>query len=394
MLDVTARNRLQARLRQADRLAAVGTLAAGVAHEINNPLSYIIANVAYAVGVIDRMGAAGGEELAEAKQALTDASRGAERVRKIVQDLKVFARGNDERPELLDLAKVLGTALEITKNTVRHAASVQLRLETVPPVFANESQLAQVFVNLLVNAAEAIGVGQADRHRIEVKARGGPGGCAVVEVSDDGPGIAAEILPHVFDPFFTTKPIGGGSGLGLAICHGIVEALGGRIELASSLGKGTTVRVTLPPAPRTEVAAPREPSHAAAPDRRRRILIVDDEPHVLAALRRLLSREHDVETEAEGTNAVRRIAAGESFDVVLCDVMMPRMGGVELLEAVRRVRPELAQRVVFMTGGAFTDEVRAFLRASTNPFLDKPIDPERLRALVRDVAARRLARDA
>src|SRR5262249_26612697 len=187
-----------------------------------------------ATGVLERLGAAAGEELAEAKQALTDASRGAERVRKIVQDLRIFARGNDDRPEVLDLAKVLATALEITKNTVRHAASVQLKLENVPAVFANQAQAPQGFVHLLVNAAEAIGVGKAHRHRIEVHAHGGPGGSAVVDVSDDGPGIAAEVLPHVFDPFFTTKPVGGGSGLGLAIAHGIVEALGGRIEIAST----------------------------------------------------------------------------------------------------------------------------------------------------------------
>src|SRR5262249_24940750 len=234
--------------------------------------------------------------------------------------------------------------------------------------------------------AEAMGVGRAHRHRIEVNARAGPGDTAVVEITDDGPGIAAETLPHVFDPFFTTKPVGGGSGLGLAICYGILEALGDHIEIASTVGTGTTVRVTLPTAPRGDRAAAREPGRGARPARRLRLLGVDDEEHVVSALRRVLAREHEVVTETDGAAAVRRLEAAESFDVILCDLMMPRMGGVEVYEAVGRVRPELVPRVVFMTGGAFTDDIREFLRSSTNPFLDKPIDPERLRALVREVA--------
>ena len=392
MLDVTARNLLHARLRQADRLASAGTLASGVAHEINNPLSFVVANIAFALGAIDRFlgaeAAASTEELAEAQHALTDAARGAERVRKIVQDLRIFARGNDERREPLDLQRVLDASLEITKNTVRHSAQLSTRIEVAPAVMANEAQLAQVFINLIVNAAEAIGVGRADRNRIEVRTFTGAGDKAIIEIADTGPGIAKDVLPHIFDPFFTTKAVGNGRGLGLAICHGIIKTIGGVIEIDSELGVGTTVRLVLPSAPRIQVTTYAEPAGPVVSATRRRLLIIDDEPQVLSALRRLLQREHDVEVESEAQAALARLERGERFDLILCDLMMPRMSGVEFLGAVKVARPDLAPRVVFMTGGAFTEEARAFLREVPNPFLDKPIDPDRLRALVREVANR------
>ncbi|HEX3758871.1 MAG TPA: two-component regulator propeller domain-containing protein, partial [Kofleriaceae bacterium] len=247
--DVTERKRMRAKLLMSDRMASLGTLAAGIAHEINNPLAYVIGNLeamAEVLGGPERTANAG--ERSELGAQVRDARDGAERVRKIVHGLRSFSRSDAETRAPLALPDVLEAAIRLTGNEVRHRAELVRELGPVPLVVADDGRLTQVFINLLVNAAHAIPAGRSADHRITVRTRTGDQGRAVIEIEDTGTGIPADLLSRVFDPFFTTKGIGEGTGLGLSICHGIVSGLGGQIAIDSVPDRGTLVRVVLPPA--------------------------------------------------------------------------------------------------------------------------------------------------
>jgi CheY-like chemotaxis protein len=254
-------------------------------------------------------------------------------------------------------------------------------LGEVPRVEAADFQLGQVFLNLLVNAAHAVGDGDPTRHTVRVSMRTAPNGWAVVEVADSGSGIPLELRSRIFEPFFTTKPLGQGTGLGLSVCHGIVTGLGGRIEVESAPGRGSTFRVLLPPAAAT-VAPPVPAPRPRLDGARARLLVVDDEQLIGSTIRRLLSA-HEVVALTDPREALARLIGGEHFDLVLCDLMMPQLSGMDLHDAVAAARPELARRMVFMTGGAFTDRARQFLEQAGNPQLTKPFAPQDLRDQVR-----------
>jgi PAS domain S-box-containing protein len=380
--DLSEKKGLEAQLLLAARMASVGTLAAGVAHEINNPLAFILANLEFALA---QLAAKGGDP--DVVRALQEAAAGGARVREIVRDLKTFSRADDDAREPLDVWRVLQSALGVAANELRHRAEVEVDLRPVPRVLASEHRLAQVFLNLLINAAQSIPEGHASQNRVRASTATAEDGRAIVEVSDTGSGIAPDILPRIFDPFFTTKPVGVGTGLGLAICHGIVSALGGEIEVRTQVGAGTTFRVLLPAAPEAQ-AAPEPPRTAAPPaPGRARVLVVDDEPLVARAVQRVLSA-HDVVVCSSARAALSALEApGHPFDVVFCDLMMPEMTGMDLHARLREVSPETAERMVFLTGGAFTANARAFLDAVPNPRLEKPFEPAALREIVQSRVA-------
>jgi PAS domain S-box-containing protein len=376
--DVSEKKRLEARLVFADRMASVGTLAAGVAHEINNPLAFILGNVEFALG-----GVPPGAD-PELRRALRDALDGAVRVREIVRDLRTFSRPEDDRRVVLDPRGVLQSALGLAANEIRHRARLEVDPGDVPPVLASEHRLAQVFVNLLINAAQAIPEGRAEENVVRASTMRAPDGRALVEISDTGAGIPPDVLPRIFDPFFTTKPVGIGTGLGLSICHGIVTQLGGEIAVESVPGRGTTFRIHLPPAPAgaAVAAGPAAPGPEAA--RPGRVLVVDDEALVARAVERMLSPPHEVLTRGSARSALDLLEGDRDFDVILCDLMMPGMTGMDLHAALATRDPALARRMVFLTGGAFTDAARAFLEQVANPRLEKPVD----RATLREAVAR------
>jgi len=390
--DVTARRGAEAELRRvrerlalADRMASVGRLAAGVAHEINNPLAYVLSSLAAAE---EDAAALGGEAAPALREALRDARDGAERVRRIVGDLKSLSRPDEAARGPVDVREVLDVAVNLARHEIRHRARVVRRYGEVPPVEANEARLAQAFLNLVVNAAQAIGEGNADANEIVLATRV-EGGRVCVDVTDSGPGIPPEIQARVFDPFFTTKPVGVGTGLGLAISHGIITSSGGEIRVDSGPGRGATFTVTLPAARAGAVLpAPRpapEPAAPAAGGRRGRVLVVDDEPAVARSLKRILSRDHDVVAVPGGRAALDLIAGGERFDAILCDLMMPEVTGMDLYERLAKEAPETARAMVFMTGGAFTPRARAFLVQTAPRSFEKPFETEAVRAIVREV---------
>jgi PAS domain S-box-containing protein len=382
VMDMSEREEMRERLALADRMASVGTLAAGVAHEINNPLAYVIANLDYARQEIDAARAAQvppeGQEL---PRALQEARDGAERVRLIVKDLKTFSRPDDARLERVDLRRAIDSAVTLAWNEIRHRARLVKAYTPVPEVWANEARLGQVFLNLLINAAHAIPEGAADRNEIRVITRLDEKGRVVAEIQDTGMGIPEDIRPRVMEPFFTTKPPGEGTGLGLSICHGIVTRLGGELQFDSEVGRGTTFRVVLAPQAREQSERGAEKKVVKA-THRSRILAVDDEQMVLNALKRTLGSEHELVLFNRAQAALTWLDTGEPWDLILCDLMMPEMTGMEFHAEVSRRMPERAGRIIFVTGGAFTAGAREFLSHITNIRVEKPFDPVALRQLI------------
>ena len=381
--DIAERRAMQAQLMVASRMASVGTLAAGVAHEINNPLAFINANLVWLRDELDArrtaLGEAGFQEL---DAVLSEARSGIERIGTIVRDLKAFCRMETEEASApVDVRKVLSFAAKMADKELRQRARVVSDLPEVPAVLGSEGRLGQVFLNLLLNAAQAIPDGAAASNEIRLR-------CfrrdrtVVVEVSDTGRGIPPELQARIFDPFFTTKPVGEGTGLGLAVCHAIVRGLGGEISVQSAVGKGSTFYVTLP----TQLPATAPPglsSEAEARPEGVRVLVVDDEPFICSAIQRLLRREHRVTTVTSAREALSLVNAGQRFEVILSDLMMPDMSGEDLLAALQAAAPEQAGRVVIMTGGAFTPRSEEFLRSLHLPHLTKPLTLESLRGAIR-----------
>jgi CheY-like chemotaxis protein len=304
-------------------------------------------------------------------------------MRSIIRDLKTFSRPDEARIGPIELAPILESCIHATWNEIRHRAQLVKDIGPVPRVLASEARLGQVFLNLLINAAQSIPDGDAAHHQIRVATRTLPDGRAAVEIRDTGCGIPPENLRRVFDPFFTTKPIGLGTGLGLSVCHGIVAALQGQIEVESELGHGSLFRVVLPTAAEPEDRLPLPAPVASEPLRRARILVVDDEPFVGASIRRALGREHEVVVVSSARQALEMVRGGAVFDVLLSDLLMPDMSGMDLYRELWQTDPELASRTLFLTGGAFTPAARSFLEQEQVVCLEKPFEVLALREAVR-----------
>ena len=377
--DVTEARRLEMQLRLADRMASVGTLAAGVAHEINNPLAYISSNLSFIAEQLAR------DELEpearqELKEAVLESLEGAGRVRGIVQDLKFFARADDDTLGAVDVHRVIQSAMRIVRNEVQHRARITRALEPVPAVRGSEARLGQVVVNLLVNAIQALPTDRpVEENSLRIATRH-HGERVYIEVEDNGQGMTPEVQQHIFDPFFTTKPAGVGTGLGLSISNSLVQIMGGWIEVNSAPGRGSTFRLVLSvfkDEEQTATLSPEAVSSALAA--RRRVLLIDDEPSVGTAVRRLLRGLHEVHAVQDAREALRLIGKGERFDSILCDVMMLEMNGVQFLQELERLAPDMARRTGLMSGGVFDPQARAFIQSRELECLPKPFDLERLR---------------
>ncbi|WP_426756193.1 hybrid sensor histidine kinase/response regulator [Myxococcus sp. Y35] len=387
--DITERKQAQSQLLQNDRMVLAGTLAAGVGHEINNPLTYVMANLASAMDSVSRLGA----ELARAGEAgprvvpwsatlqdtealLKEAQEGAMRVRNIVRDLKFISRQDEERREAVDVRQPLDFSINMAASQLRHRARLIKKYEPVPRVYADGSRLGQVFLNLLVNAAQAIPEGNAEEHHITVWVREGAPGTVLVDVSDSGCGMTPAVLSRVFDPFFTTKPVGKGTGLGLSICHSLIRKLGGDITVRSEVGNGTTFTVTLPTAPDAVITPAAPPAPAPRTERRGQVLVIDDEPAVGRSLARIIGMRHRVTVVNNGEDALAVLTSGAPFDAVFCDLMMPGISGMDVYERVRERGDGIAERFIFITGGSYTTRARQFLERVPNLQIEKPFDVE------------------
>jgi PAS domain S-box-containing protein len=389
--DVTERKRLEIKLLEADRLTALGVLSAGVAHEINNPLAYVLLNLEYLKRELPKV-ANDPARIESLMVRVQDACHGADRVASIVRDLRTFARGEESARQPVSLEAVIEAAVNIAYPEVRMRARLERRYQTVPAVDGNAGRLEQVFLNLLLNAAQAFTEdSEVADNLIRVSLRP-EGNQVVAEVSDNGPGIPTELLGRIFDPFFTTKPVGVGTGLGLPICRGIVQTHGGEITVDSKLGAGASFTLSFPASKLSPILprkSDRSPQETTAHERGR-VLVVDDESVVAHTLKVLLQGEHDLvvaESGAEALELLEKEPGRDAYDAILCDLMMPGMTGMELFEVLRREHPELVSRVVFMTGGVSMLRVSEFLESVPNAKFEKPFDIAELRRTLHALVA-------
>ena len=381
--DVTERDLLREQWIRADRLMAMGTLAAGVAHEINNPLAYALLNVELVLRRLRARAASSGDSDpcdSDHAESLAHALDGIARVRGIVHNLMTFASSNIERCAPVDVRGLLESAVQMALHEIRSRAKLVRDLAEVAPIDADETRLGQAFFNLLVNAAQSIPETNSQQHEVRVTTRMSERGEVVVEFADTGVGIAPEALPRIFDPFFSANHLGARKGLGLSIAHGIIEALGGEIQVESTLGKGSVFRVVLPAA---KTWRPSLPSGRPATQKRRRVLIVEEDALVAEAIARTLAGEFAITTVGGGREALALLGAGERYHALLTDLMMSEMSGLDFYAEMVRIAPDVIRRVVFMTAGVCTPQTRAFLKSVGNHCIEKPFDAGELRRLIR-----------
>jgi PAS domain S-box-containing protein len=374
--DASATRRDRAALVQADRLATVGALAAGVAHEINNPLGYVLLNLGFLQKELPRI-IDDPTTLGRVLRMVEAASEGTQRVATIVRDLRAVSRWDGDARGPIDVRAVADSAINIAGNEIRRRARLVRDYRDVPLVVANDARLGQVFLNLLLNAAQSIPDDDGREHTVTVRIGTAPRDRVLVEVVDDGVGMTADVQRRIFDPFFTMKPPGLGTGLGLSICQNIVASLSGELTCTSEPGRGSTFRVELPgfggPSAAVDAFGPKKASQPRYVERLR-VLVVDDEERLAQTLAQALATEHDVVAVTSGADAIERLHA-EAFDVVLCDVLMPAIDGEKIYDHLREHAPGLERRIVFMTGGDTIPRVQAFLARVPNPKLLKPFDP-------------------
>jgi signal transduction histidine kinase/CheY-like chemotaxis protein len=385
--DQTEKRRLQDQLLQSEKMSAIGQLIAGVAHDLNNPLASV-------VGFSDLLGEAAdvpprlAEPLAVIRQE-------AERASSIVRNLLSFARRQEGERQLQSIRPILESTHQLLKNQLL-AARIELTLTFepgLPEVEVHANQIKQVFVNIINNAAQAISASRLKLGggRIDILTKCEPDGLSV-NVSDNGPGIPEAVLQRVFEPFFSTKSEGEGTGLGLSISLGIVKEHGGNITVdpgGAGSGRGATFTVELPTGVHAALSplAPGSSDESSPAERHEhlRVLVVDDEPHILHYMQATLeSWGHEVVVAHDGSQALKR-ALMQPFDLIICDLRMPRLGGREMFQTLSRMHPTVAERIIFATGDTVRGDTLQFLEELGRPFLQKPFKLDALRRVLAGV---------
>lgn len=374
------------KLISASAITAVGSLATGLAHEINNPLAAVLANVEEAVRVSadlePTITPATKAEFADLRAMLDEALSASQRIQLIVRDLRVFACTED-RQSRVDLNATIEACCNIALAEIRHRARLLKDLTPVPPVLGNEAKLAQVVLNLLVNAAHAMPEGDVGRNQIRIATSlHGPTAVAL-EVSDTGGGITPASTAHVFDAFFTTKPRR--PGMGLSICQAVVALHGGEISIHPGNEIGTVVRVILPA---LEAEVTKSPLGAPIDKEasKRRVLVVVDDPLIVPTLTHDLASNFEISSARTGREALDLVRAGGTFDAMLCDLTVPELSGIELHAILERDDPALAERTVFLTDPAFSGRAQTFLKATRQPHLEKPVGLTAVRELLTELS--------
>jgi PAS domain S-box-containing protein len=404
----------QARLLHSGKLAAIGQIAGGVAHEVNNPATFILTNLRVLrdhVGVLratfsrlrrimERSEATSEEKVSAVEVIVTDGSTdailresnemvddnldGIERIASIVADLRTFSRIEQDDVRHVVVNDLVDVACNLAYAEIRHRARLIKELKRLPAVSAEPGKLAQVFTTLLINAARSIEEGAANENEIRVSTDL-EDGFIVVAIEDTGAPLPPSVRQRLFQPFYEDGVRDDSSGIGLSLCAEIVRLHGGTLDLKAAPGRSSRFEVRLPavsPRPPTAPPAPETPRKAPTPGGRARVLVIDDDVAVLRAYRRMLFSRHDVVLASGGAEGLRTLATDSDFDVILCDVMMPEVDGPMVHEALTARAPELISRIVFCSGGAFTPRAKQFLASIGNPFLPKPIDTDALERII------------
>ncbi len=384
--DVTRQRELEALLSHSERMASLGTLAAGVAHEVNNPLTWLTGNLDLLVEQLDAHGPADPKTRSELLELAQAARTAGTRIRKIVRGLRDFSHESVDRVPV-SVSELIEVSTAMAEAEIRHRAQLTVDVDPHATIVCDETQITQVLLNLLVNAAHAIPEGRASENEISIRAHRRDGRVHL-EVRDTGSGIPEALRRRIFEPFFTTKPVGVGTGLGLSIVHGIVEQHGGTIGVESEDGVGTTFRISLPSAESHEAAAipvPEGDRPAPAPEDERLpvLLVVDDEPDLLRLVARAAAPFAEVIRAESGVEALALLSENPEIEAVCCDLMMPDTNGIEVWNWIHQHRPALLPRVLLMTGGTFTPETQRFARDRQTAMLEKPFSLEQLRSRLR-----------
>ncbi len=412
--DITEKKKLQATLAQSDRLASMGMLAAGVAHEINNPLAFVLYHLqtlskdipvleqqmqqcrdelhsrlqldAPKLGLENGLSAGFSSlDFEKINKRVREALEGTRRIQEIAGALSTFSRVERRQLTPVDVHYTIECAANMAFNEIKYRARFVKDFGEIPKVPAGEGSLSQVFLNLLINAVHAIDEGRVDENEIRVKTRQ-EADDVCIQVSDTGKGISPKNLERIFDPFFTTKSIGEGSGLGLTISRNIIAGYGGRIDVSSTEGEGTCFTIRIPIRPNQAGQAVIDNSTPLVSTTGGRILIIDDEVGILEALADTLD-DHEVMTASSAKKGMALANSHRNFDLVLCDLMMPEMSGMSFHQWLSTAHPALAGRLVFITGGAFTPKARDYLSKVENLCIHKPFDLERLPFQVAELIA-------
>lgn len=382
--DISEQKRLEADLAARERLATMGRLAAGVAHEVNNPLTFAMLNLEGVTRALTS-GTVTEEQRPRILEMLGQLQTGLDRVSKVVQDMRQFARVDPPRAASVELRPVIAYAASVAGPEVRDRAMLVVDVADGLFVRGDEARLGQVFVNLLVNAAQSIPAGAPDANRVEVRAER-RGDAVEIAVRDTGSGIPESIRAHLFEPFNSTKTAGAGVGLGLSICHAIVTSLDGTIGADASTEGGTCFRVLLPAADESEHTSEAVERPNGAARRRYRTLVIDDEPMLRSVVSRMLSPECDVTVAESVEGGLALLEHGAMFDAILCDIIMPDRTGIELHEELTRRFPAMVERLGFITGGVLDAAIHEFLEASGRPRIYKPFSLAQLVETVRKLA--------
>ena len=381
--DVTQRRLLEGQLIQADRLSALGTLAAGMAHAINNPLSYTLLNLEHVARRMRAL-ATGHDYYAEARVRLAEAHDGADRVAKVVRQMRTLSRVRASTAGPADVRAVLENVLAMIGNEIRYRGQLFTRLDAAPRVWAREGELEQAFLGLLLYVARSRPEETSQAREIRLSLGTDRNGEVRITISDDGPPMDGEMRARLLDPFGSGET----TGLGLAMCNGIFTALGGRMDVESSVESGTIFSVVLPPAgadaahdsqkrPSTPPGPPPEPLET-----RLNVLVIDDDPGVASTLGAMLEAHHDVTSVESAREGLRLLLGPERFDIAFCDLVMPEVSGIDVYCALELNRPEATPRIVFMTGGVFTPEAEKFLARVPNQRIEKPFSLARVEQLL------------
>jgi PAS domain S-box-containing protein len=392
-----------------EKMATIGRFAAGVAHEVNNPMAFVLENltnlqidaghiVPVLKSYLELAGPAAstrkriGRITNELNELIGETLDGAQRVSKIMRQLHSFSNVSDQEAEWTDLRTLIDSSIMMVQNQIKYRARLERHYYDIPDVLCVPNNISQVIVNLLVNAIHAMDGGDASENIILVRSKR-IDEAVVVEVQDNGCGIPPENLGRIMEPFFTTKTRGKGTGLGLAISASVMEQHGGLLEAESKVGQGTLMRMVLPVQGRLRQAPKkdRQPQSAVG---KLRILMVDDEVYFLRAIKRSLGKFHEVQIADGAEQGLEHLSGDDRYDLVMADLMMPGINGVEFYQELERRHPQLAPKVVFMSGGVFEDDVRAFLKREGQPVLNKPFKLEEFEQVIGKLFARNEERAA